>query len=126
MTLGLTRTPLCGAGNLARSLRGCPTRPSNPHGHYHVAVMIFGSVGDRTQFAGALLILQLEGYLLLTGGAQKIEQILGVESDLHVRARIFAGHTLFAFAGLDRRRKNLDLTRCKLHANRSEEHTSEL
>src|ERR1017187_5916408 len=90
---------------------------SDPHGHYHVAVMVFGSVAHRAQFAGALLVLQLEGHLLLIGGAQKIEQILGVESNLHVRTRIFAGDALLAFPSLDGRRENLDFARGELHAD---------
>src|SRR5579862_1631250 len=90
---------------------------SNAHGHYDVAVMILRAVAHGTHFTGAFLVLQLEGYLLLIGGAQEIEQILGIEADFHVRPTVLAGNAFLAFAGLDGGRKDLHLARGKLHAD---------
>src|ERR1039457_1851340 len=61
---------------------------SNPHGHDDVAVLIHDAVAGRAQFAGALLILQLKGNLVLRDGAEKIEKVLRVEADLDFGALV--------------------------------------
>src|SRR6185312_12602634 len=46
-------------------------------------------------------------------------QVLRVETNLQIRTRILARHTLFRFAGLERRGKYLYLACRELHANRA-------
>src|ERR1039458_10398779 len=58
---------------------------SNPHGHHHVAVLVHDALTRRAHFAGAFLILQLEGHLVLGDGAEKVEKVLCVEPDLDLR-----------------------------------------
>src|SRR5262249_52061757 len=61
---------------------------SNSHRHDDIPVLVRHSVACRTHFPRALLIFELECYVILWYSAQKIKQVLRVKPDLEVRPLI--------------------------------------
>src|ERR1017187_6083229 len=75
---------------------------SDAHRHHYVPILIGHAFARRPELAGALLIFQFEGDLVLCDHAQKVEQVLGVEANLQVWSLILAIDALFAFTHLHR------------------------
>src|ERR1700683_513224 len=91
---------------------------SNPHRHDDVAVIV-GFLAAGPHFAGAVRIFEQKADLRGGHRSQKIEHVLGVESDLRGRSVKLRWNTLFALAGFRNRRMDLDLARSRAEADGS-------
>src|SRR5581483_4740098 len=84
---------------------------SNAHGHHDVAVLVsvfviafvISGAARGPQLAGAIGILEVKGNLLLIGGPEEVQQVAGIESDLHRRSVVLGRQALFALTGCRQR-----------------------